>query len=34
MSDMRNADIKGFNFALPFDPFRLLLAVLEKFGLG
>ncbi|MFT5107052.1 MAG: hypothetical protein ACI9UA_002680, partial [Pseudoalteromonas tetraodonis] len=29
---MKNTKNKGFNFALPFDPFRLLLAVLEKFG--
>jgi len=30
---MKNTENKGFNFSLPFDPFRLLLAVLEKLGL-
>jgi hypothetical protein len=30
---MENTENKGFNFALPFDPFRLLLAILERFGL-
>lgn len=29
---MKITENKGFNFALPFDPFRLLLAVLEKLG--
>ena len=30
---MENQGSKGFNYALPFDPFRLLLAILERFGL-
>ena len=30
---MKNKENRGFNFALPFDPFRLLLALLEKSGL-
>ena len=30
---MKNREHRGFYFSLPFDPFRLLLAILERFGL-